>query len=51
MNKYAIVNLKGGLANQLFQISFTNYLKSNGFITYVIQVFMIMIICFQENWS
>ena len=35
MNKYAIVNLKGGLANQLFQISFTNYLKSNGFITYV----------------
>jgi hypothetical protein len=35
MNKYAVVNLKGGLANQIFQISFANYLKSIGFKTYL----------------
>lgn len=35
MNKYAVVNLKGGLANQIFQISFANYLKSIGFMTYL----------------
>ena len=51
MNKYAIVNLKGGLANQLFQISFTNYLKSKGFITYVDTSFYDNDHMFQENWS
>jgi len=35
MSKYAVVNLKGGLANQIFQISFANYLKHNGFKTFV----------------
>ncbi len=31
MNKFALVNLKGGLGNQIFQISFAEYLKSLGF--------------------
>jgi hypothetical protein len=28
MNKFALVDLKGGLGNQIFQVSFANYLKS-----------------------
>jgi len=31
MNKYLIVDLKGGLGNQLFTISFAQYLKQKGF--------------------
>lgn len=31
MNKFALVDLKGGLGNQIFQISFANYLKNLGF--------------------
>ena len=35
MSKYAVVNLKGGLANQIFQTSFANYMKTLGFKTYL----------------
>lgn len=31
MKKYAIVEIKGGLGNQIFQYSFSNYLKKMGF--------------------
>ena len=31
MSKFALVDLKGGLGNQIFQISFANYLKNLGF--------------------
>lgn len=31
MKKYAIVEIKGGLGNQIFQYSFSNYLKKIGF--------------------
>lgn len=31
MSKYALVDLKGGLGNQIFQMSFANYLKNLGF--------------------
>ena len=31
MNKYAIVDVKGGLGNQLFTISFAEYLNQNGY--------------------
>ena len=31
MKKYAIVEIKGGLGNQIFQYSFSNYLKRMGF--------------------
>ncbi|MDA9645454.1 hypothetical protein N9T02_01115 [Candidatus Actinomarina] len=35
MSKYAVVDLKGGLANQIFQISFANSLKLLNFNTYL----------------
>ncbi len=35
MSKFALVNLKGGLGNQIFQISFANYLISLGFNTFL----------------
>ena len=35
MNKFALVNLKGGLGNQIFQVSFANYLRSIGFYTFL----------------
>ena len=31
MNKQAIVNIKGGFGNQLFQYSFANFLQNNNF--------------------
>ena len=34
MKKKALVNIKGGLGNQLFIILFANYLKKNGFRVY-----------------
>ena len=33
--KKGIVYLKGGLGNQLFQLSFANYLSKNGFLIYL----------------
>ncbi len=33
--KYALVDLKGGLGNQLFIVCFANYLKTNGFKVYL----------------
>ncbi len=35
MNKYALVDVKGGLGNQLFQLSFADYLRNEGFKTYL----------------
>ena len=35
MRKLALVDLKGGLGNQIFQISFANYLNSLGFNTFL----------------
>lgn len=35
MHKYALVNLKGGLGNQIFQISFANYLRILGINTFL----------------
>jgi len=34
MSKYALIDLKGGLGNQLFQISFAHYLRSHGYKIY-----------------
>ena len=34
-NKFAIVDLKGGFGNQLFQLCFAYYLNSNNIKTYI----------------
>ena len=49
MSKYALVDLKGGLGNQIFQISFANYLKNFGFNVFLDTTFSTVIINFPEN--
>ena len=34
-NNVALVDLMGGLGNQIFQLNFANYLKSKGFKVYI----------------
>ena len=51
MKQYAIVDLKGGLGNQIFQIAYALYLQSLGIKAVVDTHFFLRICNFLENWN
>ena len=51
MKQYAIVDLKGGLGNQIFQIAYALYIQSLGIKVVVDTHFFSSNMQFPENWN
>ena len=51
MKQYAIVDLKGGLGNQIFQIAYALHLQSLGIKAVVDTHFFFSNMQFLENWN